>query len=309
MTMRRILIMMGATLVCLAVAWIGFIRWYYYKDEGQELAYLTDEYIDALDFRSTELRQGLYLMQGNGGNVTVLTGSDGVLIVDTDERFLAAKLIDAIEQLGSGPVQYVVNTHAHGDHTGANANFLWMGAEIIAHPNTYASLKNSPEETRESLPTKLVSDGDRMQFNGQTITFIHIPFAHTNGDIAVLFEPANVIATGDMFVANGVPYLSSQEGVTLATHLQAQNALLEHINAETLIVPGHGEISGKQGLIKVHNDLKKTDEYVAFLKRSGVSGRFAPYFHPLYAWPFSLRRGFGWERFWLGIVYHGADDQ
>lgn len=309
MNLRSKLFVIGTTLGCLAIAWIGFIRWYYYKGEGQGLAYLTEDYIAGIDFRSTELRQGLYLLQGIGGNVTVLTGPEGVLIVDTDERFLTEKLINAIEQLNSGPVLYVVNTHAHGDHTGANAEFRWLGAEIIAHPNTFTSLKNSPEETRESLPTKLVSNGDQMQFNGQTITFIHIPFAHTNGDIAVLFEPANVIATGDMFVANGVPYLSAQEGVTLATHLQAQAGLLEHIDADTLVIPGHGEVSGKQDLIDVHTDLKKTGEYVTFLKRSGISGRFIPYFHPLYAWPMSLHKGFGWERFWLGIVYHGIDDQ
>jgi len=300
---------MGAILACLAVAWIGFIRWYYYKDEGQELAYLTEEYIAALDFRMTELHQGLYLLQGNGGNVTVLTGPEGVLIVDTDERFLTTKLIDAIEQLDSGPVQYVVNTHAHGDHSGANADFRWLGAEIIAHPNTFTSLKNSPEETRESLPTKLVSDGDQLQFNGQTLTFIHIPHAHTNGDIAVLFEPANIVATGDMFVENGVPYLSAQEGVNLATHLRAQIELLKYLDAETVIIPGHGEVSGKQDLIEVHTNLRKTEEYVTFLKRSGVPRRFIPYFHPLYAWPISLHRGFGWERFWLGIVYHGIDEQ
>ncbi len=293
----------------LGAGWIGFIRWYYYWNEGQENAHQTQEYKDALQITVTPLRDGFYLLQGEGGNVTAFTGKDGILIVDTDEAWVAPKMLAALKGLESGQVKYVVNTHSHGDHMEGNSLFRENGAEVIAHAQTLQNIKDNAKygTTEADHPTILVENSDSMMFNGQTITFHHPPLAHTNGDIYVKFSPANVIATGDVFVASGVPYISRSYDATLADHLIGQKQIMAQSDANTILVPGHGDATDLHELIEVHDDLSSTEAHVARLNTIGIPLRFIPYFHPLYAWPMEKRRGFAWERYWLGLVHGGIE--
>ena len=305
----RKLFTIALIIALLGAGWIGFIRWYYYWNEGQENAHQTSEYKAALQIRVTPLRDGFYLLQGEGGNVTALTGKEGILIVDTDEAWVAPKMLAALDGLDSGQVRYVVNTHSHGDHMGANSVFRENGAEIIAHAATLENIKDNAQygTTEADHPTILVEDGDSMVFNGQTITFHHPPLAHTNGDIYVKFSPANVIATGDVFVANGVPYISRSYDATLAHHLEGQAQVVAMSDANTVLVPGHGDAADLRELVEVHDDLSKIETYVVRLRNIGIPLRFIPYFHPLYAWPMEKRVGFAWERYWLGLVHGGLE--
>lgn len=296
------LILMGGLI---AACWGGFIWWVYYKDQGARGAPKDPAYWAGLDVRVTALRDGLYMLQGDGGNITVLTGPDGLLIVDTDEVWAHNRIRDALAQLQDGPVTHVINTHSHGDHRGGNAAFRAGGADVIAMAATRDNIETDgyAAATPEDLPNVIVEGGHRLTFNGQTITFHHAPLAHTNGDLVIRFQPANVVAAGDVFITDGLPFLSRGAGATLDGHLEGQTMLRGLMDADTILIPGHGEISDRAELINIQTRLRAIRSYMGWLKDMGVSPRFLPLTHPVYAWPAARRKGNGWEKTWARLAY------
>ena len=237
--------------------------------------------------RTTKLRDNIYLLQGDGGNVTVLIGDDGVLIVDTDEKWMAPKIEAAIAQLTDQPVKYVVNTHFHGDHRGGNGYFRARGAEIIAHRAVHATMQFDTwaPATEEDLPTILFDDEYRLSFAGEEIRIFHIPLAHTNGDALIHFEKANVLAAGDIFVFEGLPYISVGTGATIDGFIAAEPQWVANLTDDTLIVPGHGGIAKKSNVIATYAALREVRADIASIKRRGVNQRWTPVMHPLRRWP------------------------
>lgn len=258
----------------------------------------------------TELHDGFYMLQGSGGNITVSTGPDGMLIVDTDERRMLPKVQAALKSLGDFPLVHVINTHSHGDHRGGNGAFRRAGADIMAlevtRSNIEADGRNSAEP--DDIPNVVVQDGHEFEFNGQTITLHHAPLAHTDGDLMIVFEPANIIAAGDVFINTGLPFLSQGAGATFDGHINGQSMLLALANEDSVIVPGHGPLSDKAGLIELHRDLKQIRAYLGRLKSWGVSARALPAFHPIYVWPRERFVGHGWEKHWVRLIYNSLPD-
>ncbi len=306
MLFRRWLLSLFLLVVLLSVAWVGFIWWYYYSGDG-EAANLHFE-TRPVDVQVTEIRDGIYLLQGLGGNVTALTGPDGLMIVDTDLPRVFPALKAALAELSPLPVRYVVNTHVHFDHTGSNSKFRAEGADILALPETIANIMadKSALRTEEDYPNVAVFHGQKMTLNGQTLTFLHAPNAHTNGDLIIRIMPADVIVAGDIYVENGLPYLDLTRGANLARHLAGQKQILNLAGPDTIVVPGHGLPTGKAEMLDIHHRLEQAHDYIAWLAGFGLPRRFLYLLaHPVNAWPLAKRKGDTWERYWVSLVING----
>jgi glyoxylase-like metal-dependent hydrolase (beta-lactamase superfamily II) len=205
---------------------------------------------------STDLGDGLHLLTGAGGNIALLVGPDGAMMVDDQFNELADRIAAKIGELAdgeSGRVRFVVNTHYHFDHAGGNEAWNDRGATIVAHDNVRKRLSNpqpnvlsgelSDAEPPGAWPVVTFPEAVTFHMNGQTIHVVHTPPAHTDGDSAVYFEEADVLHTGDMFIRGGFPLIDGYANGSLDGFVAAQTMAIDHINADTRIIPGHGPIS------------------------------------------------------------------
>jgi glyoxylase-like metal-dependent hydrolase (beta-lactamase superfamily II) len=207
---------------------------------------------------TTEVRPGLWMLTGQGGNIGVSAGADGVFVIDDQYAPLAEKILAAISALSDQPLRFVVNTHWHGDHTGGNENFAKTGAVIVAHANARTRLargqlitflqSTAPPAPPAALPVLSFSDAMSFHLNGQDVHLYHVPLAHTDGDSIVHFASANVIHMGDTWFAGMYPFIDGSSGGTVAGVLAAMDRALSLANEQTRIIPGHGPLGGKAEL-------------------------------------------------------------
>jgi cyclase len=212
---------------------------------------------DAVQITTTPVRDGIYMLQGSGGNIGVSIGEDGTMIVDDQFAPLTDKIEAAIAELTDQPVTFVVNSHFHYDHTDGNENFGRAGAYIVAHDNARRRmestqvLSNGREQAAyepAGLPTITYFDAMRFYFNGNDVDFLNNGDGHTDGDTQVYFRDANVMHTGDMFVRYGLPFIDQNNGGSLDGMIEALWRIDGVINDDTIIIPGHGQLSSRQDL-------------------------------------------------------------
>lgn len=214
---------------------------------------------DAVEITTHRLADGLYYLEGQGGNIAVSVGEDGVLIVDDQFEPLSEKIMEAIAALSDHPVRFVVNTHHHGDHTGGNDNFAAAGATVIAHEhvrdriraNFEAPASGEPQPLpAQALPVLTFSDNVTFHFNGEEIRVRHVPPAHTDGDSFVHFVNADVIHTGDVFRTTSYPAADISGGGSFQGIVDAYGILQDMMGPETRLLPGHGVVSGGDELTR-----------------------------------------------------------
>jgi cyclase len=214
-----------------------------------------------IEIKTTNLGNNTYMLEGQGGNITVAVGTDGVIMVDGQFAPLSDKIKAAIKAITPLPIKYLVNTHFHGDHTGGNENFAKDGAIIVAHDNirvrlaagTVAGLTGNKTAPRppEALPAQTYFGGSIvLEVGGRKAQLTHIANAHTDGDSWVYFADANVLATGDTF-NNLKRYqnIDFANGADVRGMIRALDTYIKVANDNTKIVPGHGPLATKADLI------------------------------------------------------------
>lgn len=213
---------------------------------------------DTVQVRTQQLAPGLHVLFGAGGNIGVSSGPDGTFIVDDQFAPLTPKIVAAIRLITDKPVKFVVNTHMHGDHTGGNENFGNAGAVIVAQDNVRKRMSTGqfiaamntqqPAAPHAALPVITFTDGVTFHVNGDSIAITHVSPAHTDGDAIVYFMKANVVHMGDVFNNTGLPFIDLSSGGSVNGVITAADMVYAMTNAQTRIVPGHGQVTDRNRL-------------------------------------------------------------
>ena len=205
---------------------------------------------DQVEIRVVEVTPSIHMLVGSGGNVGVSTGEDGTFIIDDQFAPLTDKLVAAIAGITDRPVDFVVNTHWHFDHTDGNENFGGAGAVIVSHENSRVRMETDQlVELFDRRQEAYSAAGVRFHLNGQTIDVFHVGPAHTDGDAVVFFREANVMHTGDVFVRYGFPFIDQPTGGSIDGMIEAAELLADRIDDRTVIIPGHGPLSNRADLV------------------------------------------------------------
>ncbi|MBI1365318.1 MAG: MBL fold metallo-hydrolase [Alphaproteobacteria bacterium] len=237
------------------------------------------------DFSNVEITvskvaEGIYMIEGAGGNIGLSVGPDGAFVVDDQFAPLSEKIRAAIAKETDKPVDFLLNTHWHGDHTGGNEAFAMLGAHIVAQDNVRKRLKEgltraSGETTTpapaRALPIITFENQIRFYWNGDEIDAFHPGPAHTDGDAIVFFRKANVIHAGDVFFNGHYPYIDLESGGDLDGYIAAEERMLSLADDETRIIPGHGALGTKADLQRSIDMLKKVRLRVQALIDAGKS--------------------------------------
>ena len=255
---------------------------------------------------------------GLAGNLAVSAGEDGILIVDDAMIPVAPKIKAAVEKIQKGRIDFVVNSHYHFDHAGGNAAF---GADsaIVAHANVRKRLLENRHAganfsatpfPAEALPIVTFNESVTLHWNGEAIDVIYFGNpAHTDGDVAIYFRDSNVVHAGDQFPnLGGYPYIDRDVGGSALGLRDNMAQLLEIVDDETKIIPGHGPLATKADLQKYHDYVAETIDYVEGQKsadksleevqEAGLPEKYAPYGNG----PLSP------EPVWIGYVWASLDD-
>jgi glyoxylase-like metal-dependent hydrolase (beta-lactamase superfamily II) len=231
--------------------------------------------------QSRPVRRNISMLQGSGGNIVVLAGKNGKLLVDSGFSVSKPRLMAALDSLSSAPVTRLINTHWHIDHTDGNAWLKSTGALITAHANTRKHLSTStrvdawnwtfPAAPSEALPAAIFDETCMILHDDTSMILNHYGSAHTDGDISVLFQEANVIAVGDTWWDGIFPFIDYSTGGSIDGMIQAAERNLKMVSDDTLVIPGHGPIGNKADLVEFRDMLVETRRKVAGLKEQGRS--------------------------------------
>jgi cyclase len=252
---------------------------------------------DNIEVQTLQVRDNIYMLVGAGGNITVQTGSDGILIVDTQYAEMSEKILNALSEISDGTLRYIINTHVHGDHVGGNVNLARSGATIsggnmsrdvsgqtaaiIAHESVLLRLTTAPAENRidsDGWPTSSYFEGKKdIYFNGEGVRVMHQPRAHTDGDSIVYFRKSDVIATGDVYRTDAYPFIDTSTGGTIQGFLDAAQSIIDQIipvygqDGGTLVIPGHGRLSDLGDVLNWREMLTIIRDRVKDMKDRGMS--------------------------------------
>jgi len=228
---------------------------------------------DTVTIKTTKVAGSVYMLEGSGGNIGVLIGNDGIIIIDDQYAPLSEKIKTSIAALSNQPIRFVINTHYHGDHSDGNKKFGGEGVIIVAHENTrkrlsanqFIDIFKSEQKAYpyEALPKITFSESVTFNMNGETVQVYYVKNAHTDGDAIIYFKESNVLHTGDVFVRYGLPFIDQQNGGSIDGMIAGADQILKIINDDTKIIPGHGQISNKKDLIEYKNMLQTVRNRIA----------------------------------------------
>jgi glyoxylase-like metal-dependent hydrolase (beta-lactamase superfamily II) len=226
---------------------------------------------------TTRLTDTLQMLSGPGGNVLVLSGSEGKVVVDTFVQPAWTELKRVLDEIGQAPVRTVIDTHWHFDHADNNDSFRKAGAEVLAHANTPKRMSEThvvmgmqvTPVAKEYLPTQTFTASHTLNVSGERIEARYIPPAHTDTDISVHFTRANVLHMGDVYFNGGYPFIDTSTGGNIDGQIEAASRALKTVDRSTKIVPGHGPVSDGPTLLKYRDMLVTVRERVQKLKVRG----------------------------------------
>jgi len=292
---------------------------------------------DSVPIRVTPLRGGVHMLSAAGGNLAVFLGPDGTLVVDSDYAQLTERILATIGDLpakmggaegAAGPpvaggridptIRFLANTHWHFDHTGGNENFARAGAIIVAHEAvarlmaedqvlTALGGREVPAAGKVALPVITFNDRLNLAWNGDLIHLVHMPLAHSDGDVIVHFRDADVVHMGDLFFNGMYPYIDVDFGGNLAGMVRATKEVLDHSNETTLFIPGHGSLATRSDLLAYHEMLRTTLERIQPLVEAGRTREEVIAAKPTADLDAAWVREPGSEEadFFVGLVYDG----
>lgn len=243
----------------------------------------------AVEIETTEVADGIYMLTGAGGNMGLLVGDDGAILIDDQFAPLTEKIAAAIADVTDRPVKFLFNTHHHFDHTGGNENFGNAGALIIAHDNvrkwlsggSVSDFGETPPAPEVAWPAVTFSDTVTFHMNGQDIHVFHPENAHTDGDAIVFFKTANVIHMGDVYFAGAFPYIDVNGGGSVTGAIAALEGAAAMIDDDTVVIPGHNALATKSDMVETIAMLRDVSARVQALIDDGLDEEAAIAADPL----------------------------
>jgi len=234
-----------------------------------------NEDFSAVQIVPHHLAGNVHYLEGRGGNIGVLVGEDGVVMVDDQFAPLTEKIIAAIGTLTDEDIRFVINTHVHPDHTGGNENLGGLGIPIIAHDNVLVRLmqgiRGGPPAPEAAWPVVTYGDGIDMHLNGEDIAVVKVPPAHTDGDSFIHFKTANVLHLGDVFRTGAFPVIDVANGGTARGTIEALQLAIAMAEPDTIMLPGHGTPSTRDDVQKFLDMVVDVEARVSSLVDQGMT--------------------------------------
>jgi cyclase len=267
-----------------------------------------------------DLGHGVHMLESFGGNIGVLAGDEGVLLIDAEWPQLHDKVVAAVAHISPQPIRYLVNTHWHWDHVGGDGNFGKAGAVIFSSEQTRAHIVQAQKSEAGApgtpyapdpagIPVVTVTDGVKFHLSGQTVEIIHVLPAHTDGDLIVRFVEADVIQTGDTFFHGFYPDIDQPHGGTIDGMIALYDRIYKMAGPNTKIIPGHGPIANRADVREYQAMLREVRKRVAKAVAAGMTEEALVASHPLddldVKWGGNLIK----QPYLLGIVYEELKDR
>lgn len=234
-----------------------------------------------IEVRTTKLNDSTWLLQGAGGNVALSVGPDAVFLIDDDYGAMAPKLKAAIAAISKKPVQFLLNTHFHFDHSGGNEVFGTDAAVIVAHDNVRRRMRveqlitfigaRQAASPKAALPVITVPLQMSFHINGEELQAFHVPRAHTDGDLIVHFRGSDIVHMGDTYFSGMYPFIDAGSGGTAEGMVAAADRVLAMATDKTRIIPGHGPITDKAALQNWRDMLAAATQRIKDLRKAGKS--------------------------------------
>jgi cyclase len=233
------------------------------------------EDFSAVEIVPHHLAGNVHYLEGRGGNIGVLIGEDGVVMVDDQFAPLTEKIVAAIGALTDEDIRFVINTHVHPDHTGGNENLGGMGIAIIAHDNVLVRLmqgiRGGPPAPEAAWPVVTYGDGINMHLNGEDIAVVKVPPAHTDGDSFIHFKTANILHLGDVFRTGAFPVIDVANGGSARGTIEALQMAITMAEPDTIILPGHGTPSTRDDVQEFLDMVIDVEARVSDLVEQGMT--------------------------------------
>lgn len=273
----------------------------------------TKEELAGVKVKSTKLAEGLFLLEGAGGNIALSVGKQGAVIIDDQFAPLSARIRAEAKKLGAASIKFVVNTHWHGDHTGGNEALGKAGSIIVAHENVRKRLSTEqfielmnrkvPASPAAALPVITFTSDLSFHLNDDEIHIIHVPAAHTDGDSIVHLVKANAIHMGDTMMTISYPFVDTSSGGRFAGFIASAERALALANDTTKIIPGHGPVTDKAGLQKWRDMLVAIRDSVSKLVAQGKTLEQVVAAKPTAQWDAEWGQKFIKPEVLIGAVY------
>ena len=263
-----------------------------------------------------KLRANVTALLGAGGNIAVLSGPDGKLLVDSEIVTARPHVEEALAGINADPIKQLINTHWHFDHTGGNDWVHAAGASIVAQENTRKHLlvdtrvedwhHTFPAAAAGAIPSTVFKDDYKLKMNGATLIMKHYAPAHTDSDISVHFAEADIFHTGDTFWNRNYPFIDYSTGGTLDGTIHAAEANLATVTDKMIVIPGHGAVAGKADLVLFRDLLVEFRDKVAAMKKQGRTATEVIAAKPGARTDAEWGNGFINPSFFVELVYQGV---